>query len=89
MTTPKKTGSKPAAPKAFDKALEKLEAIVAQLESGDLPLEKSLELFEQGVRLASQLDQRLGDAEMKVEMLLESTQGARTVPFEEPEDDAP
>ncbi|MDQ7006195.1 MAG: exodeoxyribonuclease VII small subunit [Acidobacteriota bacterium] len=89
MTTSNKKAGRQEAPKAFDKALEKLEGIVAQLETGDLSLEKSLELFEQGVRLASQLDQRLGDAEMKVEMLLESTQGTHSVPFDPPEDDAP
>ncbi len=87
MSPSKKKSPESETPEDFDKALEKLETIVAQLESGDLPLEKSLELFEQGVRLAGRLDQRLGDAEMKVELLLESAQGSRTVPFDDSEED--
>ena len=40
-------------PKSFESSLESLEEIVQQLEGGDLPLEKSLELFEQGIKLSS------------------------------------
>ena len=52
----------PAQP--FETAMGALEAIVAQLESGDLPLEQALAAFEQGVGLVRQLTARLGDAEM-------------------------
>ena len=41
-------------PKSFEASLEALEDIVHQLEGGDLPLEKSLELFEDGIRLSRQ-----------------------------------
>jgi exodeoxyribonuclease VII small subunit len=46
--------------RSFEASLEALERIVEQLESGDLPLEKSLELFEQGVRLSRECQERLG-----------------------------
>ena len=49
-----------------------------QLEDGDLPLEKSLELFEQGIRLSRECQERLGQAERRIEILLRDNQG-RTV----------
>ena len=49
-----------------------------QLEEGDLPLEKSLELFEQGIRLSRECQERLGQAERRIEMLMRDGQG-RTV----------
>jgi exodeoxyribonuclease VII small subunit len=60
-----------------------LEQIVHQLESGDLPLEKSLELFEQGIRLSRECQDRLSQAERRIEVLMRDNQG-RTVaaPFE-------
>ena len=46
--------------RTFEASLEALEQIVRQLEDGDLPLEKSLELFEQGIRLSRECQERLG-----------------------------
>lgn len=67
----------------FEAALKELEDIVAKLEGGDLPLERSLELFERGVQLTRICQKRLGEAEQKVEMLVkQSEQGYTTVPFE-------
>ena len=64
--------------RTFEASLEALEQIVHQLESGDLPLEKSLELFEQGIRLSRECQERLSQAERRIEVLLSDNQG-RTV----------
>lgn len=62
-------------PKSFEASLEALEQIVHQLEGGDLPLEKSLELFEEGIRLSRQCQERLNQAERRIEVLLRDNQG--------------
>jgi exodeoxyribonuclease VII small subunit len=70
-------------PKSFEASLEALERIVQQLEQGDLPLEKSLELFEQGIGLSRQCQERLNQAERRIEILLRDNQGRTVVsPFE-------
>lgn len=61
--------------KSFEASLEALEQIVRELEDGDLPLEKSLELFEQGIRLSRECQERLGQAERRIEVLLRDNQG--------------
>lgn len=66
----------------FESSLSTLERIVAQLESGDLPLERALELFEEGVGLAGQCQSQLQEAERKVEMLLRERGEIKVVPFE-------
>ena len=69
-------------PKSFEASLEALEEIVHQLEGGDLPLEKSLELFEDGIRLSRQCQERLNQAERRIEVLLRGNQGRTSVmPF--------
>lgn len=71
--------------RSFEASLEALERIVRQLESGDLPLEKSLELFEQGVRLSRECQERLSQAERRIEVLLRDNQGKPVVnTFTEP-----
>ena len=71
-------------PKSFEASLEALEEIVHQLENGDLPLEKSLELFENGIRLSRQCQERLNQAERRIEVLLRDNQGRPVVSeFEE------
>jgi exodeoxyribonuclease VII small subunit len=70
--------------KSFEASLEALEQIVHELERGDLPLEKSLELFEDGIRLSRQCQERLNQAERRIEMLLRDNQGRPVVSeFEE------
>ncbi len=64
--------------KTFEGSLKELERIVEQLEGGDLPLERSLELFEQGVRLSRECQRRLDEAERKVELLLKDEDGNLT-----------
>ena len=61
--------------KSFESSLKELEQIVEQLEAGDLPLERSLELFEQGVNLSRDCQRRLDEAERRVELLLKNNDG--------------
>lgn len=65
--------------RSFETSLEALERIVQQLEGGDLPLEKSLELFEQGIRLSRECQERLSQAERRIEVLLRDNQGRPVV----------
>jgi exodeoxyribonuclease VII small subunit len=70
-------------PKTFESSLEQLELIVRELEQGELPLERSLELFEQGVKLSRECQERLNQAERRIEILMRDNQGKSTVgPFE-------
>ena len=70
--------------RTFEASLEALEQIVRQLEDGDLPLDKSLELFEQGIRLSRECQERLSQAERRIEILLRDNQGRPvTSPFTE------
>ena len=72
-----------AAPENFEAQLASLERIVRELERGDLPLERSLELFEQGVRLSRECQERLNEAERRIEVLLRGGDGRTiAVPFE-------
>ncbi|HZI19344.1 MAG TPA: exodeoxyribonuclease VII small subunit [Pyrinomonadaceae bacterium] len=59
----------------FEMQLASLERIVRELERGDLPLERSLELFEQGVKLSRECQERLNEAERRIEVLLRSSDG--------------
>jgi exodeoxyribonuclease VII small subunit len=54
----------------FEECLQRLEKIVQELEKGDVPLEKSLTLFEEGMKLSGTCRKELEDAEGKVEILL-------------------
>ena len=60
--------------KDFDAAIAELETIVRKLEEGDLPLEKSLELYERGVHLSRFCHSRLEEAERRIEILNERGQ---------------
>jgi exodeoxyribonuclease VII small subunit len=72
----------------FERSLARLEAIVGAMEQGDLPLEQSLALFEEGVALARALETQLQAAEMKVEALVRGAAGEpAVVPFEPPADE--
>jgi len=74
------------AEKKFEAALARLEEIVTELESGELGLEQSLKLFEEGVKLARVCNARLEEAERKVEVLLKDKNGKVIAkPFEEEE----
>ena len=58
------------AEKKFEAALGELEEIVSKLESADLPLEDSLDLFEKGIKLSRLCSKKLAEAEKKVDLLL-------------------
>ncbi|AKF03290.1 exodeoxyribonuclease VII small subunit [Sandaracinus amylolyticus] len=74
--------TEPAEP-AFEAILARLSEVVGELERGDLPLERSLALFEEGVRLARLGGTRLDDAEARVEELLAAGEaGVRTRPID-------
>jgi exodeoxyribonuclease VII small subunit len=60
----------------FEESLKKLETIVDQLERGDLPLEDSIKLFEDGVRLSNACKKELEAAEGKVQILLKQKDGS-------------
>src|SRR5438552_3046898 len=72
-------------PKTFESSLEELERIVRELEQGELTLEKSLELFERGVKLSRECQERLSQAERRIEMLTRDNQGRAIVTAFEPE----
>ena len=61
--------------KTFEASLQDLEKIVRKLEDGDLPLEDSLKLFEDGVRLSRECQERLNQAERRIEILLKDEDG--------------
>jgi len=63
------------AKKTFEKAMQQLEQIVAELEAGDIPLEKALQKFEEGMALSKYCAQRLDETEKKVSLLLADDQG--------------
>jgi exodeoxyribonuclease VII small subunit len=66
----------------FEESLKQLEKIVDQLERGDLPLEESIRLFEDGVRLSTACKQELDAAEGKVQILMKERDGSmRAEPF--------
>jgi len=61
--------------KDFESALKSLEGIVGQLEAGDLTLDRSLELFEEGIKLSRFCSSQLEAAERKVEILMKNAEG--------------
>lgn len=74
----------PASDVSFEDAVKRLSEIVQRLERGDLPLEESLLLFEEGVRLSRASQDKLDSAQKRVEELLgvDRDGKARTAPFE-------
>ena len=61
--------------KTFETQLAALERVVRELEQGDLPLEDSLKMFEEGVRLSRECQERLNQAERRIEVLLRDGEG--------------
>ena len=75
-------------PKAvdFEQSLVELEALVAKLEQGDVPLEEALKSFERGVALTRQCQTALRSAQQKVEVLLARNGNEEIAPFSDGED---
>jgi exodeoxyribonuclease VII small subunit len=61
----------------FEDALARLETIVTELEKGDLPLDESLKIFEEGIKLSKTCLKMLDDAERKVEILIQDKEGKK------------
>ena len=69
--------------KKFEEAMERLDEIVENLESGDLSLEESLQIFEEGMNLVNFCSKKLEEAERKVTILIKESEGKYTQrPFE-------
>ncbi len=80
-------GQPPAQQPSFERELEELETVVKRLESGDLPLEESLQLFERGVGLSDSCRRQLDAAETRVELLVKRGRGVVVQAFEPERDD--
>ncbi len=62
-------------PESFEGSLDRLEKIVKELENGNLPLERALELFEEGMKLSENCRRQLDSAESRIEMLVRKADG--------------
>ena len=74
----------PAAELNFEKAMDRLEAIVEQMESGKLPLEDLIVRYEEGMNLVKVCQERLTSAEQKIEIIARNTAGKPVVKNFEP-----
>jgi exodeoxyribonuclease VII small subunit len=72
--------------KSFEASLSDLEKIVRELENGDSTLEESLKLFEDGVKLSRECQERLSQAERRIEVLLTDSNGELQLQSLEPEE---
>lgn len=78
--------SKSTHPDSFEKNLERLDSIVRQLEDADLPLEKALQLYEEGMKLSEVCHKQLQEAEGRVQILMKKAGGKMTAEPFEPEE---
>ncbi len=80
--------SKPAKPESFEKNIERMDAIVRQLEDADLPLEKALQLYEEGMKLSEVCQKQLQEAEGRIQVLMKRAGGKILAePFEQEENE--
>ena len=82
----KKSRAKQAEPLGFEEALTRLEAVVDQLEEGELQLEASLQIFEEGVRLSRECAAQLDAAEARIEVLTREGEAWKAEPLRERDD---
>ena len=68
-------------PLPFEAGLQQLETIVKEMESGELPLERALELFERGMKLSEACRKQLEEAETRVEILMKRAGEMQPEPF--------
>ncbi len=73
-------------PEPFEKNLERLDAIVQELEDADLPLDKALQLYEEGMKLSEFCHKQLEEAEGRIEILSKKAGGKVVAEPFEPED---
>lgn len=78
--------SKSAKPESFEKNIERLDTIVRQLEDADLPLEKALQIYEEGMKLSEICQKQLQEAEGRIQVLMKRAGGKiMAQPFEQDE----
>jgi exodeoxyribonuclease VII small subunit len=82
--SPAGSGSPTSQELGFDQLLARLREVVTRLESGELSLEQSLMVYEEGVQLARRGQQLLASAEKRVEILVSAAGGLEIAPFDEP-----
>ena len=71
-----------SAPFTFEAGLQELEAVVKEMEGGDLPLERALELFERGMKLSDTCRKQLEEAETRIEVLVRKGNKIQAEPFQ-------
>ena len=71
----------PSAPPTFEAGLQELESIVKEMETGELPLERAIALFEQGMKLSDACRKQLEEAETRVEILTRRAGEIQAQPF--------
>lgn len=80
--------SKSAKPESFEKNIERLDTIVRQLEDADLPLEKALQIYEEGMKLSEICQKQLQEAEGRIQVLMKRAGGKIVAaPFEQEENE--
>ena len=67
---------------SFEEALQELEAIVRKLEEGNMPLEESVKAYERGISLKKLCDQKLSEAQLKIEEVMVNNDKITTKPFD-------
>ena len=76
------------AKKTFEQAMKQLEKIVQDLESGDMPLEKAIQTFEEGIQLSKFCSQKLDETEKRITILMQNSEGkVSETPFSAEKDD--
>jgi exodeoxyribonuclease VII small subunit len=75
------------AQKTFEQSMKLLERIVQELEDGDLPLEKAIKKFEEGIKLTKLCSEKLDETEKKISILLKNSEGQMTEKPFMPEDE--
>ena len=82
-----KTTSEPTpnTPPTFEAGLQQLESIVKEMETGELPLERAITLFEQGMKLSEACRKQLEEAETRVEILTRRAGEIQPQPFQAPD----
>lgn len=81
MVMPDESSPSEETPLSFETGLQQLEAIVKEMESGELPLERALELFERGMKLSETCRKQLEEAETRVEVLMRRAGEMQAQPF--------
>lgn len=82
MTTTKKS-KESTVPASFEKAMERLELIVGEMDSGNLPLDQLIERFEEGQSLIGYCTNKLNEVEKKIEQITKKGDAIETKEFEE------